>query len=141
MIKTLRTIHFWLGTLFAPSLIFFAVSGAFQLYDLHEDGPGWIQTMAQVHKIQSLDTPKRRPPRPTPPPEAPGARAQPERPRPPSIARSATAKLYFLLMAIALVVSSVLGLIMAFTYKRDRRILFGLLVIGTILPIVLLKLA
>jgi hypothetical protein len=46
-------------------------------------------------------------------------------------------KIFFTLMAISLIASSVLGLWIAFTSKRDRNLHVGLLVAGVILPIVL----
>ena len=83
--KLIRKIHFWLGTFFAPSIIFFALSGAFQIVGLHEgDGAiGWVARMAQVHKSQTIDTPRARPPRPAAPAaEAPHVDAPPAGPRP-----------------------------------------------------------
>ena len=39
-LKMAREWHLYLGTLFAPSIIFFALSGSLQLFGLHEGHPG-----------------------------------------------------------------------------------------------------
>ena len=52
--KTIRSLHFYLGIFFAPTIIFFAFSGALQSFGLHE-GEGhakWIEEMGEVHKNQ-----------------------------------------------------------------------------------------
>ncbi len=39
-LKQIRQLHLYLGTFFAPSIIFFALTGAIQLFGLHEGHPG-----------------------------------------------------------------------------------------------------
>lgn len=68
--KLVRRLHLWLSVFFAPTIVFFALSGLVLLLGLNE-GEGDSQPSAvwaklgQVHKLQSLDTPTRRPPRPS----------------------------------------------------------------------------
>lgn len=57
----LRTLHLYLGMFFAPTIIFFAISGALQTLGLHEaedatsvKPPRWIATIASLHKEQHL---------------------------------------------------------------------------------------
>jgi uncharacterized iron-regulated membrane protein len=56
--ESMRRLHFYLGTFFAPSVIFFAFSGALQTFSLHESkepgshNPEWIAKMAEIHKDQ-----------------------------------------------------------------------------------------
>ncbi|HTJ42976.1 MAG TPA: hypothetical protein VL463_12820 [Kofleriaceae bacterium] len=142
--KLVRKIHFYLGTFFAPSIIFFAFTGMLQIYGFHEGDReiGWVSRLAEVHKIQSFDPPRRR--------EAPAPRPatiEAAKPAPPSgpppsrgagPVRSAMLQLFFALMAISLIVSSCLGVWMAIQYKRDRRVIIGLLAAGVILPILFL---
>jgi hypothetical protein len=111
--KLVRKLHLWMGMLFAPSILFFALSGAFQICGLHEDdGPAWIARLALVHKDQLRSAP-RRPPRP--PEAAPKAdAAKPEAARPASPPRerahpSQPLKAFFLLMSLDLMVSIGLG--------------------------------
>src|SRR5438309_1581798 len=65
--KTIRQLHLYLGLFFAPSIIFFAFTGALQTFSLHENKhpgdhhPQWIATLASVHKDQEL--PVKRPPK------------------------------------------------------------------------------
>ena len=140
--KLVRKLHLWMGMLFAPSIVFFALSGALQITGLHEgDGPAWIARLALVHKDQLLSAP-RRPPRPpdpapgadAPKPEAARAASPPrERPHP-----SQPLKLFFFVMALGLITSTGLGIYLAFGYKRDRVTILGLLAAGAIIPLVAL---
>src|SRR3954464_5258966 len=52
--KTIRSLHYYLGVFFAPSIIFFAFSGALQTFSLHEgdNHAKWIEQMGEVHKNQ-----------------------------------------------------------------------------------------
>lgn len=68
-LKRAREWHLYLGTLFAPSLLFFALTGAVQLFGLHETRPGssyqppvWIQKLASIHKDQSIGEKHGQPP-------------------------------------------------------------------------------
>jgi hypothetical protein len=143
--KSIRRVHAWLGVLFAPSIIFFALSGVFQLYGLHDtepgESPGLIAKMGMVHTHQTATIPQRaaRPQSELPAPQAnlmktvaDGVVKKPARPT------TLPLKLFFTLMAISLIVSSALGLWIAFTSKRDRKLHVGLLIAGVVLPIVLL---
>lgn len=141
--KSIRRLHAWLGVLFAPSIIFFALSGVFQLYGLHDtepgETPGLIAKMGMVHTHQTTTIPQRtaRPSLPAPQAElmktvADGVMKKPARPS------TLPIKLFFTLMAISLILSSALGLWIAFTSKRDRTLHIGLLAAGIVLPIVLL---
>jgi heme/copper-type cytochrome/quinol oxidase subunit 3 len=146
-VKVIRKVHFFLGTFFAPSIIFFAFTGALQIFGLHE-GSGeiaWVARLAEVHKAQTFDAPRKRPPKPAAPaieaaritaPSPPPA-GGPERSGP---SRSMMLELFFALMAVSLITSSCLGVYMAFQYKRDRRVIIGLLAAGVVLPVLFLML-
>lgn len=139
MLKASRKLHLWIGLLFAPSLIFFALSGTLQMFGLHEaEGgqppPAWIAKLAEVHKIQSIDAQPARAPRP--PAAAPAASPAPrvERAQP---HRSIPLLVWFVGLAAGLVASTGFGIYMAFAYKRDRAVVLGLLAAGIVIPIVL----
>ncbi len=162
--KISRKLHLWIGLLFAPSIIFFALSGALQMFGLHEasggdPAPTWISKLAEIHKIQSIDTMPTRTPRaaaaaaPTAPTAAaalaaPSAAAHAASPRaaeplhvvaPPPRAqphRSIPLLVWFSALAVGLVASTGFGIYMAFAYKRDRAVVIGLLVAGVVLPVV-----
>lgn len=143
IMKKVRQIHLYLGTLFAPLIIFFALTGILQTLNLHE-GPGtptWIAQIASVHKKQALQSGEPRRPRPS----ADGAQNAPDRPRFDGNAannRSGPSpwplKWLVVLMALGLVVTTILGIYMAFKYERNKAIVWGLLIAGTLLPIALL---
>lgn len=142
--KTIRRIHGWLGVLFAPSIILFALTGALQMFGLHEtergETPGVVAELAMVHTHQTTTIPQR-PARPPQPEAARAEAARAEAPRPaPAQQRPTTLplKIFFLLMALALTASSVLGVWIAFVSKRDQKLHIGLFVAGVVLPILLL---
>lgn len=142
MVKASRKLHLWIGLLFAPTILFFALSGAFQVFGLHEsDGgqpaPAWIAKLAEIHKEQSISPlPERRPPRAAPQAEdkpAAATAAKPtERTQP---HRSIALMIWFAALALGLFASTGFGVYMAFAYKRDRVTVVGLLAAGVILPI------
>jgi hypothetical protein len=139
--KNVRRVHAWLGVLFAPTIIFFALTGTLQMYGLHDteagETPGLIAKAAMVHTHQTASVPTRqaRPqlPRAEQPKPAPEAAVAPRPEKPTTL----PLKLFFTLMAISLIASSVLGLWIAFTSKRDRGLHLGLLIAGFVLPILL----
>ncbi|MCE9577221.1 MAG: PepSY domain-containing protein [Deltaproteobacteria bacterium] len=162
--KQIRKAHLWMGTFFAPSIIFFAFTGLLQVMGMHEGEvgdapPAWIVKLAGVHRDQRWIGEVRRRPMPapevapapssgvaTPPsalPPSPGpaeARpAPPAGPRPPrGRAPSEPLKLFFVFMSIGLMVTTGLGLYMAFVFDRNKPLLIGLVVSGTVLPVALL---
>ena len=144
--KSVRRVHAWLGVLFAPSIILFALSGMFQLRGCHESHDGTqpnstVVRLAMIHMHQTAGLPKPRAPRPQPAAAASGGEhdehAAPqkhdegEEPFQPL-------KLFFLVMCLALISSSILGVWIAFTSKRDQKLHIGLLVAGIALPVVML---
>jgi len=154
--KTIRKLHLWLGVLFAPTIFLFAFSGALQILGLHEgkDPSPWIADLAQIHKNQrvvweslparpaAVDASTRRAdadadhaaaPAPGADPTATGDR--PAAPRPAPAPRSKVLIVFCLIMAVGLMTSTGLDIYMAFGYRRDRRVIVGLLAAGTVLPL------
>jgi hypothetical protein len=147
--KSIRQSHFYLGLFFAPSIIFFAFTGALQTFSLHEDKvpgshhPEWIAKLAEIHKDQRLPEAKPKSPAVVSPVESPKKIEIPTPATKGAAARrnpSMPLKIFVLFMAIGLISSSLLGIYMAFRYNRDRRIIWALLSIGTLLPVALLYL-
>lgn len=153
-LKLARQWHLYLGTLFAPSIIFFALTGALQLFGLHEGHPGeayqppaWIQKLSSIHKDQIVSE------RHGPPPDFAGEQKGPpqsdearQSPQPEGARRneergpnklSLALKLYFLAMSVGLVLSTLLGIYMAFKFNRSRALVWGLLLLGAAIPVAL----
>ncbi len=113
--KTLRRLHLYLGCLFAPALLFFAVTGSWQLFRLHEDtkdhsykAPVVMHTLSAAHMNSHL----------------PGKRASEYTPL----------KTFWLLAACGLVLSTVLGVVMAFQLSRSALTPTLLLTAGILIP-------
>jgi len=121
--KTLRKIHLYLGCVFAPLLSFFAVSGAWQTFMLHhalKDGsyspPAWISALSEVHQHQrwpgnGVDAPS-----------------------------SILLRCVIALMSCGLIVTSVLGVIMAFKAANRVWLIWICLISGFVVPVFLLLL-
>ena len=55
----LRTLHAYVGMLIAPTVLFMAVTGFFQIFSLHEDHDGYhaprvLEVLGSLHKDQKL---------------------------------------------------------------------------------------
>lgn len=140
--RLIRQLHLYVGVLFAPTILFFALTGAVQLFSLHEESrdgaytpPALVEQLSQVHIHQRFAG---KPKRPEP------ARAQPVRAerehheegkRP---AQHPGAKWFFLFAALGLTASALLGLWMGLTQSRNPRLAWGLLIAGVLLPVLLI---
>jgi hypothetical protein len=117
--KKLRQLHLYLGCIFAPVLIFFAVSGAWQMFELHrgkKDGsyepPKIIHALTSVHEVQRL----------------PGANPEEKSPL----------RYFFLAAAIGLVATTVLGIVMAYRHGRSKTVTIACLLAGVVVPVAIL---
>jgi hypothetical protein len=142
--SSIRTWHTYLGILIAPSVLFFALTGAVQLFSLHESHgtyvpPLLVEKLSSVHKDQVFaqkehddhDHPE------------PGTANDAHHPQPaddhdeaPSVG-TYLLKWYFLLVSLALTVSTLLGLWMGLTQIRRKRTGWWLLGVGFVVPVVL----
>ena len=117
----IRQLHLYLGCIFAPLLIFFAVTGAWQTFMLHRDAkygtyraPRILHQFSSVHQYQQF-------------PIHDG-----------SVRQSRQFRWFVLTMALGFVLTAILGVVMAFKFTRERRIVWLCLVAGFILPVFLL---
>jgi hypothetical protein len=132
----LRQWHGYLGAFIAPSVIFFALTGSIQLFNLHEAHGAYhpapiIEKLARVHKDQvfALDHDHG--------PPAQGAAPAHDDDEQPAVATTLL-KWFFLLVALGLVVSTSLGLWIGLTRPRGRRVTVAVLAMGCVAPLVLL---
>jgi hypothetical protein len=140
--SSIRLWHSYIGILIAPSVIFFALTGALQIFNLHESHgsytpPALIEKLSSLHKDQVFEqkqhdeheaggdsTDNRQPP----PPE--------EHDAGPTLGTSLL-KWFFLFVALALATSTTLGLSIGLTHIKRRGIGWCLLLAGIVLPIAL----
>ena len=137
--RVARRLHGYVGLLIAPSVLFFAATGAVQLFSLHEAHGGYtppslLVTLASLHKDQVLSHPRRKPDGPP----APGrSEAKPKhREQEPGLS-TWMLKWTFLAVAIGLILSTGLGLWMAFQDRRRVALNAVLLAIGVLVPLLL----
>lgn len=140
--KNIRRLHLYLGTFFAPAILFFTVTGALQTFSYHETSrgsdyqpPAWIASAGEIHKKQGLSAPSA-----SPVATQPLAAPDPAPREKPKLRVSWALKWFVLFMSLGLVGTTLLGITMAFKYRRGVGLITGLLVAGTLLPIALLYL-
>jgi hypothetical protein len=156
-LRYVRLTHLYLGVFIAPALLFFALTGALQTFSLHETTrgssykpPAWAVMLAQIHKKQTPVVPVRR----VPPPEkaadkpapdksltatqsAPDAAPKQAETPAPKPHNALPLKIFFLLVAIGLFVSTLTGLYMSYKYIRNRSLITAILLAGIIIPVLL----
>ena len=140
---TIRRWHSYIGLFIAPSVLFFALTGAVQLFSLHEahgqyQPPAIIEKLSSVHKDQVFAL-GHHPPEPASEHDAEkpdvakspeGAEDKGDEPKPATL----VLKAYFLLVALGLTVSAALGLWMGFTQTRNKRTAWLLVLAGILIP-------
>lgn len=108
--QKLRTLHLYLGCIFAPMLLFFAVSGIWQML-LKPGGSGILARLSTIHTSHGLKS-----------------------------GNDLTSPLiivFVLLMSLSFIVTTLLGVVMALKFGRSRRAAFYCLAFGVGFPIVL----
>ena len=142
---SLRIWHSYLSVFIAPSVIFFALTGALQIFNFHEAHGGYqppvlLEKLARVHKDQVFERAERHEP---PPPAAPGAAPPPpqadEDEGGPGVLTLAL-KWFFLLVAVVLTTSTTLGLWIGLTHITRKRVSALLVCGGCLVPLLLLVL-
>ena len=150
--QKLRRYHYYLGVFFAPVIILFALSGALQTFRLQEEKgwgsepPAWIEWMASIHMDSKLA--KAKPPEAVaagpgtsaavkPPAQAMAAQAKPERPKPPK-ANKLPMQIFMVVMSVALLLSTFLGITIALNSRATRQGALVMLALGMLVPLAVL---
>jgi len=138
--SSIRLWHNYIGILIAPSVIFFALTGALQIFSLHESHgtytpPALIEKLSSLHKDQVFeqkhhDEPEAEPRDDRQPPSPEEHDAGPT-------LGTTLLKWFFLFVALALATSTALGLWIGLTHIQRRRTGLWLLLAGIVLPIAL----
>jgi hypothetical protein len=140
---TLRRWHAYIGLIIAPSVLFFAVTGALQIFNLHESHGTYraamlIQKLSKVHKDQVFEEPREE----AAPAAAPADNASSPHPADDDddkmSAPTLVLKWFFLIVSVGLIFSTSVGMWMGITQLRKARLAWTLILVGTVVPIVLL---
>ena len=110
--QKLRTLHLYLGCIFAPMLIFFAMSGLWQTFGLNGHSK-LLVLLSTIHTSHGMKAAH------------------------PSSLSSFPMIIFVAAMAVGLVLTTVLGVVMALKYGRNRKIVFACLAFGVLFPLTL----
>jgi hypothetical protein len=152
LLKSFRTLHLYFGVFTAPALLFFAFTGGLQSLSLHEASraggyqpPRWLASVSHLHKKQSLDVPVKRQPRKasvSKPTAGSGVTASAhagDQPLPAPRKRNLwPMKIFFVLVSLSLLLSTVSGVYMGWRCARNRRRYGAALFAGVAVPALLL---
>ncbi|SDF75238.1 hypothetical protein [Terriglobus roseus] len=149
-LKAIRLTHNYLGVFFAPTILFFAITGGLQMFSFHETTrgssyvpPAILVHLSQLHKKGTLYMPKREavppaaPKADSPKPEAPKPSPSPSSPPPPN---PLPTKIFFAATALSLTLSTCTGIVLAWKYARRKLVVAGVLLAGIVCPLALLLL-
>jgi hypothetical protein len=132
----IRIWHMYIGILIAPSVLFFALTGALQIFSLHEAHgsyapPRLIEKLSRLHKDQVFAQKEHEEHKS----EGAGVQEHPkaEKEDQPRLG-TVLLKWFCLLVALGLSISTLFGLWMGLTQRRRRRTGWWLLAVGIILP-------
>lgn len=160
-LRLFRKTHLYFGLFISPALLFFAFTGAVQTLSLHEAAassykpPKILAELGQIHKKQTTVMPVRKAPEPAAAHDGAGP-AHDRAGRPDHAGAPANApqpavtlankqkqhlplKIFFLVVAVGLLSSTVTGIYMSYKYERNRLLLTGTLLAGVVVPLLLLK--
>ncbi|HTC51588.1 MAG TPA: hypothetical protein VK700_06605 [Steroidobacteraceae bacterium] len=133
-VVTLRRWHSYIGLFIAPSVLFFALTGAVQLFNLHEahgryTPPELVEKLSSVHKDQVFAFGDHH----TAGPQEDAHQDAPQDAQPPPLS-TPLLKWFFLVVALGLTLSTAFGIWMGLTQIPARRTAWLLLLAGALLP-------
>jgi hypothetical protein len=139
--SSIRVWHSYIGILIAPSVIFFALTGALQLFSLHESHgsytpPALIEKLSSMHKDQVFERKHHKEHEPEAEPKS-GRQPPPEEHEKGPTLSTMLLKWFFLCVALALTASTLLGLWIGLTHVQRKSTGWWLLLAGIVLPIAL----
>jgi hypothetical protein len=133
----IRQCHVYVSVFVAPTLLFFALTGALQTFRIPDEkaAPVMLQKLARLHKDDVFAV---KPPRPKRPEGAGKAEKPAEKPAPaPSTQRL---KWFFSMASVAIAVTTLLGLWMALAHHKRKAVMWALLIAGAAAPVLLVVL-
>ena len=145
--SSLRRWHSYVGLFIAPSVLFFALTGVLQIFNLHEAHGNYqpavlVQKLSAVHKDQVFGKPHQHEAHEeesqSAPPSTGGAQEGPAEETEKDSLPTLALKWYFFIVALALIASTSIGIWMGISQIRRKAIAWTLLVAGAFTPICLL---
>jgi hypothetical protein len=144
--STLRQWHAYVGLFIAPSVLFFSLTGAIQIFNLHEAHGSYqpavlLEKLSAVHKDQVFEE---RHHQSAPVHDAPHAAAGAAGDQPAAAedeeqsASTLALKWFFLAVSLGLAASTLIGIWMGMTQIRRKGLAWTLLSVGALVPIGLL---
>lgn len=108
LMTQLRSLHLYLGCIFAPMLLLFALTGIWQTLAIPKTK--WMSLLSSIHT---------------------GAKKGPSLTNPLLVC-------FIVLMAVAFIITTILGIMMAVKYGRNRRAAYYCLAFGVAFPLLLI---
>ena len=134
----IRTLHIYASVFVAPSLFFFAMTGALQTFRIPDrpDASVLLQKLARVHRDDVFAV------KPARPKKAQGARSAQARPPEKPRASPSTERLkwFFAITSILIMITTLLGVWMALAYSKRKLVIWLLLIAGAAAPVLILAL-
>jgi len=108
--KMLRSLHLYLGCIFAPMLLFFAVSGIWQTYApvsgyQRSKSLAWLSTIHTSHALKA------------------------------GTLSSSVLRYFVLVMAASFIITTILGIVMALKFGQSRKAAYCCLAFGVLFPL------
>jgi hypothetical protein len=130
----IRQIHVYISVFVAPSLLFFAFTGALQTFRIPDQktAPVVIQKLARLHKDDVFAV---KPPRPERPKAA--GHDGPDHAKPPTKPSTEAMKWFAATVSVGVIFSTLFGLWMALAYSRQKLIVWILLAAGVAAPVLI----
>jgi hypothetical protein len=132
-----RLLHLYVSAFVAPSLVFFAATGALQTFRLPDRpaAPQLLVKLARVHKDDVFA------PKPARKPPAAAATKHAEAPEPAPNPATEALKWFFALVSAGIAVTTLLGFWMGIKHVKRKGAVWVLVAAGAIAPIALIILA
>lgn len=107
--QKLRSLHLYLGCIFAPLLLFFAISGIWQTLGIRTPLLRLLATIHTSHELKSGGG-----------------------------LTSISLKAFVVVMTVSFIATTILGVVLAIKLGRNRRLVYGCLASGIVIPLALI---
>ena len=137
----IRKLHVYASVFVAPSLLFFAMTGALQTFRIPDrpDASVVLQKLARLHRDDVFAVKPARPKKPEGA-KAEGRPAAAPAEKPKADPSTEILKWFFTLTSIVVMVTTLFGLWMALAYNKDKLLLWIVLLAGAAAPVLILAL-